>query len=292
MPFHHAYARQTPYELAFPDREFAEERLDRIEGDAQERGQEAALADPGRFLGLPAVAETLREIRDPQGDAQELQKHGVLLFHAFHFRRAGLPLYLLETHAVRYLVESGRGSAGDGEPPPPPQPSSYVQLPRQLFWIRPSEEGPPEPVDGFFWSAPDGEHLSVLVAAGIRDDRPGLSVVPLPTVPLGEAGAWLDAEIREGGRDFESTLPGGELERLYSLEAAGEVLKLVARLFRYLERFPDAARDEAAAGESGPEGPAPEGGEDAAGPPREPSPAPSRLPYRRITLERAVEEEG
>lgn len=285
MTFHDAYARRTPYELAFPDRGFAEERLDRIRHDAAERGQDAALADPGRFLTLPAVAETLREIRDPRGDAEELQKHGVLLYHAYHFRQAGLPVFLMETHAARYLVESGDGLRSEGDPPEPPEPSGYVQQPRQLFWIRPSEEGPPEPVDGLFWSAPDGRHLSVLVAAGMRDDRPGLSVVPLPALPLEEAGTWLEAGIRESGRDFESTLPGGEMERLYSLEAAGEVLKLLARTFRYVERFPDAVREEAAPEDVDT---TPERSSDAAGASesdgRSEEPAPSRLPYRRVTL--------
>lgn len=278
MPFHDAYARLTPYELAFPERDVAEERLRRIREDAHDRGQADTLADPGRFLALPGVAEVLQEIRDPRSDADAVQKHGILLFHVFHFDEAGRPFFLLDTHVVRYLVESAPFDAEDDGAPEPPEPSGYVQLPRQLFWVRPSEEEPPEPVDGLFWSAPDGERIAVLIAAGIRDDRPGLSVVPLPAVPLEEAGMWLDAEIRPTERDFESTLPGGEMERLYSLEAAGEALKLLARFFRYLELFPDAVRDEPPV-ETGKEDPAEGTGTSAEGP------RPSELPYRRITLE-------
>lgn len=284
MTFHDAYARITPYELAFPDVEVAEERLGGIRDDARERGQVPALADPGRFLTLPGVGEVLHEIRDPRSDAQAVQKHGILLYHAFHFEEGGRPLFLVETHVARYVVESGsgrEGAGGDAEEsgsgpgakapgPRPPAPSGYAQLPRNLFWIRPSGDGPPEPVDGLFWAAPDGERITVLVAAGIRGDRPGLAVVPLPTVPLDEARTWLGADVRPDGRDFESTLPGGDLERLYSLEAAGEVLKLVAGLFRYIELFPEAVREEA-----------PRDGE----PAEAEEPRASALPYRRVTLE-------
>lgn len=305
MPFHDAYARLTPYELAFPDRGFAEERLGRIREDARERGQEDSVADPGRFLALPGVAEVLQQIRDPRSDADAVQKHGILLYHLFHFEEADRSLFLLDTHAARYLVESAPfGAEDEDEAPGPPEPSGYVQLPRNLFWIRPSEDGPPEPVDGLFWSAPAGGRIAVVVTAGIRDDRPGFSVVPLPAVPLEEAGTWLDVEIRPTERDFESTLPGGEMERLYSLEAAGEALKLLARLFRYLELFPGAVREEAPerpgarekpeepespeeppdrrqTGDRAPQDEAPAGGT------REPAegPRPSALPYRRITLE-------
>lgn len=302
MPFHDAYARRTPFELAFPDPDAAADRLGRIREDARERDQADALAEPGRFPALPAVAEVLQEIRQPGTDAEALQKHAVLLYQLFHFHEAGRPLYLVGTHVARYLVESaGPGDeeapSGEGPPPPaPPAPAGYVQLPRQLFWVRPSEEGPPEPVDGLFWAAPDGERIATLVAAGMRGDRPGLSVVPLPAVPLDESASWLGAGIRPGGRDFESTLPGGELERLYSLEAAGEVLKLLARFFRYLERFPDAVLHDDPAGAPGPEGEGRDreseetepGGDPEAGggkPAGAGPPDPSALPYRRVVLE-------
>jgi len=57
--------------------------------------------------------------------------------------------------------------------------------------------------------------------------------------------------MRQAGPDFETTLPGGELEGLYSLETAGEALKLVARLFQYLSEVPAAltAREPASGGD-------------------------------------------
>jgi hypothetical protein len=120
-------------------------------------------------------------------------------------------------------------------------------------------------VDGLFWTLPPTGQLHLLLAAGLREDRPGLSVVPLPDAPFGEAGTWLDASVRERGSDFATTIPGGELTGLYSLTAAGEVLKLVARLFFFMERSPGSVRP----GERGPEGAVP---------------APSRLAYRRVGL--------
>lgn len=305
---HDAYARRTPYELAFPDEETARERFGSIRENAVERGEEAALADPGRFLALPRAAEILHEIRDPRAEPEKAHQHGVLLYHAFHFAEAGRPLFLLGTHAARYLVESAPSPPGEDGRLGPPEPAGYLQLPRHLFWTRPAEDGPPEPVDGIFWSAPGGDRIAVLLAAGLREDRPGLSVVPLPAVPLSDAPTWLETRIRSGERDFESTLPGGELDRLYSLEAAGEVLKLLARLFRYLELFPDAVtphpgrspdgeeaerEPEEAAGAEPPlaeqgTGAAESGPEEAGAlPQRAPGegPPPSALPYRRIELD-------
>lgn len=281
MPFHDDYARITPYELIFPDLASGEERLRAIREEAERRGETEALGDPGRFLALPAVAETLHEVRDPSAGAEGVQKHSILMYHAFHFLEAERPLFLLDTAAARYLVEASWTGVGSGEaPPPPPTRAGYLQLPLHLFWIRPEEDRPPEHVDGFFWSAPGDDRIAILVASGMREDRPGLSVVPLPPVPMGEAGAWLEADVRETGRDFESTLPGGDLERLHSLEAVGEVLKLLARLFVYLDRYPDAVAEEETASEPGG---SPEGEEESEAASDEPRP--SCLPYRRIELD-------
>lgn len=271
MPFHDAYARLTPFELAFPDREFVEERFARILEDGEVEADGEALRDPGRFLSLVAVTETLAELRPPGEPSERIHRHGVLLYHGFHFWAAGEPLYLLAVHGARYLVESrapaDEEAGADGAPGPrPPEPSGYLQLPRYLFWTRPTEDGTPEPVDGIFWAAPGGERLDLLAACGLREDRPGLSVVPLPSVPLADAPEWLEARVRPGGEEFESTLPGGEMERLYSFETAGEVLKLTARFFHHVASAPEAVTEE----------PPPEGDPD--GPP------PTRLQWRRVGL--------
>ncbi|MFW6199876.1 MAG: hypothetical protein ACOC8K_04825 [Gemmatimonadota bacterium] len=310
MPIHDAYARVTPFERAFPDASTAEDRMDRIRRDLEEEGMEDALGDPGRFLTLPAVAEVVHGIRDPESGGEEVQKHGIFLYHAYHFHEAGRPVHFLTTGAARYLVETAASDAAP-EPPErepadsadgddaerddagpdvsirPPEPAGYLQLPRQLFWVAPGEDATPEPVDGFFWASPAGERLSLLLIGGMREDRPGFSVVPLPPVPLSDARSWIRASIRESGPDFETTLPGGDLERLYSFETTSEVLKLVARAFRYEQRHPEAVTPEEAP-KGGAEG---DGGGGADAAPESLSkagagdgPRPTRLPYRRIHL--------
>lgn len=278
MTIHEAYARVTPFEVAFPDADTAHEWMARIREAAEADGMEAALHDPGRFLSLPAVAEVVHEMREPGTGTGQVQKHGILLFHAFHFHEAGRPVYLLRAGVARYLVETegeGRsGEAGESLRMELPARAGYLQLPRQLFWMAPTEEGPPEPVDGLFWAVPDRERLSLLVVGGMRDDRPGFSVVPLPPVPLGDAGKWLRARVREAGPDFETTLPGGELDRLYSFVATGEVLKLVARTFRYMGDHPRAV-----SGVEDPRGSAASGGPEAG------EPRPTALPFRGIHLD-------
>jgi hypothetical protein len=194
-------------------------------------------------------------------EAASLREYGVLAFHLLPFVRAGCTVLLVDTALCRALVGSWNGRGA----PAPPGPAGYVQLPRHLFWAQAVREAAPEPVDGFFWTVSTGEVLHLLVVAGVRDGRAGLSVVPVAEAPLADASGWLDAAAREEGTDFATTLPGGELQGLYSLTAAGEVLKLAARLFAHISATPGAEL----AGAPGPEGA---------------SPAPSRLAYRRVTL--------
>lgn len=271
MPQHDAYARVSPYELALPGEEFAETHFPTVAREAEARGMDAT--DPGAFVMLGTVGQALKALQGPEDDPELIRQHGLVLFHAYHFQRAGEPLFLLDTHVARYLVETS--PAGEGWSPSTPGPAGYVQLPQHLFWAEPVEDRPPESVDGFSWVVSEPGALHLLLALGLRDDRPGFSIVPLPAVPLEEAGTWAREEAREEGPDFESSLPGGELERLYSLETTGEVLKLTARTFWYLDTCPEAACPEEPT-EPGPE------------------PRPSALPYRRVRLtdERTAEDDG
>ncbi len=101
---------------------------------------------------------------------------------------------------------------------------------------------------------------------GIRKDRPGLSVVPLPSLPVAAAGEWASMQVRPEGKDFRSSLPGAELENLYSVEAGAEAVKLALRVFWYLDSFPASVAD------------------GAGGPPDGDGPRPSALTSRRIVL--------
>lgn len=279
MPVHDDYARYTPYELSLPGRDFADEQFDAIARELESRG--IRTAEPAAFVMIRAAHEALEAIGGVATEAELAREHAVLLYHAFHFHRAGEPLYLLGIHAARYLVEV---EADPKAAPSPPEPAGYLQLPRHLFWAQPLEGRPPEAVDGLFWCTPGEDRLSVLLVVGMRGDRPGLSVVAVPPVPLADAALWATEKTRAAGDDFAGTLPGAELDRLYSLETAGEVLKLVARTFWYLEENPRMVRAEKGMGVwTEPEGPEE--------PPSSEGPRPSSLRFRRIVLEQPASEE-
>jgi len=55
---------------------------------------------------------------------------------------------------------------------------------------------------------------------------------------MASAGEWVAMEVRPTGRDFQSNLPGADLENLYALEAGAEAVKLAMRVFWYLDAFP------------------------------------------------------
>jgi len=103
------------------------------------------------------------------------------------------------------------------------------------------------------------------LVTGIRPDRPGLGVIPLPPAPLDDAPIWLDLEARGTEDDFSASLPGGELDGLFGVSTAGEVFKLLARSFAYISSFQ--GRFEAETPNKG-----------------EQNPEPSCLPYTRIGL--------
>ncbi len=276
MPLHDAYARRTPFELAFPDREAADVFVHAVAEEAEARGVDPS--DRAAFSMLGSVGAAAHRLQGPDTPGGAIRDYAALLFHAFHFVREGRPVHLVDVHVARYLVD---GPAPDGVPEPPTR-AGYVQLPRHLFWVGGGGQEAAEPVDGFFWTLSSDGSIHVLVAIGMREGRPGLAVVPLPEAPWAEAEAWLDAHVREVGGDFATTLPGGELEGLYSLTAAGEVLKLAARLFAYEGAVPDAVEKHA------PPTNGRDHGDRAGAVEREPGgsqgPTPSRLPYRRIVL--------
>ncbi len=266
MSAHDAFARLTPYELSFPDLDFARRHFAAIRREAEARGVD--LADPSAFVMLAATGQALREIRGPNDDPALIHQYGFLLYHSFHFCAAREPLFLLLTGALRELLDREPEETERWVPALDP-PAGYAQLPQHLVWVRAAAGTPPESLDGFFWSREGPDRFGLLLALGIRADRPGLSVVPLSDLPLAEASEWNRMEMREDGRDFSSSLPGSDLEGLYELRSSGEALKLAARVLRRLEN---------AVGIEPASSAAPEGGAASGDGPR-----PSTLHYRRVT---------
>ncbi len=244
MPVHDAYARLTPFEIAFPD---GAERLVRtVLEESDVRG------DPGdvrTFLTSPAVGAVLEELRADGTGTDRVRSFGMLAYHAFHFARAGKPVLLVETSVARRLTEG----PGVGDEPRLPSEAGYLQLPQHLFWA-PCAGGSPESVDGFFWTRAPHGMLRLLLAMGVRRDRPGLVVAPVADAPWRDAAQWVDARARPEGADFASSMPGSEIEGLHGLESAGEVLKLLARVLAYVQRVPSALVA-GRPGEAPPEGP-------------------------------------
>jgi hypothetical protein len=256
MSVHDAYARLTPYELTFPDLESARTHFRAIRQEADAR--EVELRDPSAFVMLASTGQALREIRGPEDDPALIRQYGLLIYHSFHFFEVGEPLHLIEATALRELLD-GDPDASGWTPRLDPA-AGYLQLPQHLVWVRSSGDAPPESLDGFFWTRSGPGQFDLLLALGMRGDRPGLSVVPLSDLPIADVGEWVGVAMREHGVDFSSSLPGSEIEGLYELRSAGEALKLAARALWRLEHGPLERRPPS----------------EAAGGPR-----PSELPYHR-----------
>lgn len=229
-----AAPRLTPYDLAF-GRDALDDRLfPPIAEEAAAR--DLPLHDPERFLFLSSVGRLLQAVGgDASGSAgEELRQHGRLLFHAFHHWRAGRRTLAVDEPALRRLL--GEQPEVDAWRLTVPAPAGYLQLPTNLVWAAPAEGTPPEPADGFFWTLlREGEPaLQVLLVLGVRQDRPGFSVIPVTGIPDPEPH-WAGVDARPGGTDFETTLPGGELDRLFSIETPAEILKLASLCFWRLD---------------------------------------------------------
>jgi hypothetical protein len=239
--------RVSPYQVVFAGAPFETEHFPAIQVEAEERGADAA--NPSQFLLLGSVGRILRELLPADSPGAAVEQYGKLLFQGYHFWRFGRRTFSLELPVIRHLVESSP-RLGDWEMTSP-HPAGYVQLPANLFWATITEPGPPEPVDGLFWTmigqedpaAPPFARLDVLLPLGVRPGRPGFSVVGVGTDlgprPPGHEG---EVNVRPDGRDFANVLPGGEIEGLYALVTEAEALKLVSLVFWYMARYPEAVR--------------------------------------------------
>lgn len=234
----------TPYEIAFGEAGLENRVFPRIQAEADEHGEDPAARE--RFAFLTLAVEAARDMAPPDAGGPDLEEYRALLFHAFNFWRFGRRLYVLDTAVARYLVEAA--PVLEGWHFHMPAPSVYVQLPPKLFWASIATDIPPEPVDGFFVTVADErdpiggayQELNVLMVLGLRRGRAGFSVIPFETeVGPGIPATWADAAGREGARDFENILPGGEMAGLYSILTTTEALKLLARALWYVDQHPD-----------------------------------------------------
>jgi hypothetical protein len=230
----------TPYEMVFGEAGFETRVFPRIQSEAEARGDDPAVRERFGFLSL--VGDAAREIVPAEAGAEAMEEYRALLYHAFNFWRFGRRSYLLEPATARYLVEAAPALAGWELTLPAP--SVYIQLPPRLFWASIATDVPPEPVDGFFATVCSGtdpmgapyQHLQVLMALGLRRGRAGFSVIPFETeAGPGIPAIWAETPGRDGARDFDNILPGGEMAGLYSILTTTEALKLLARALWYVD---------------------------------------------------------
>lgn len=194
--------------------------------------------DPDQFGFLGRVADAIRTMLPEDAPPEARDELRAVLFHAWAFWHAGQPVFALQPPVARYLVEARPGLSG--WPLRLPAASVYLQLPANLFWASTAPDATPEPVDGMWVAAAEPvRRLHGLLVLGLRPDRPGFSVIRVEAeVPPGGPAAWMGARTRAQGPDFASTLPGGDLGRLYSLATPGEALKLIAGALWYLDQHP------------------------------------------------------
>lgn len=274
MPVHDAYARLTPYELLQPDGEFPSRHFAAIRDEAVETG--ADLTNPAAFVMTGAVRSALAELQpdDPESpsagrEAGAAYDHGHALFFAFHMWRAGRKLVLLARQTVTRLTST------DSEAPAPAAGwersleegrAGYVQLPQHLVWASAGDDSPPESIDGFFWAAGSGSVLHLAAVSGMHPARPGYSFLAIAPQPLATLSEWSAGPAREGGCDFSTSLPGGEIDGLVEIRTPAELLKLASRALGTIVACNPAAHDQ------------PHPKIDPAAPPGS-GPVPSSLPY-------------
>ncbi len=226
--------RTTPIELLFADEGVDLDRLGSIRAEAEEAGQDPW--NPMAVSALPSVAAWLSEIRPGGEDPHAVHAYSALVFYAMHALSSEGGLWVLPDAVARSLatpeLEALQWSAT------PPTAAGYLQLPHNLFWVQTGtdDETLAEAVDGIFWaSGPGDDGLWVMLAAGVREGRPGFSAVVMDRVPFADVALWSDQRMRAEGEDFENVLPGGDLAGFLSVATSGEALKLLARAWRQVE---------------------------------------------------------
>jgi hypothetical protein len=224
--------RRSPYELVFVEGGH-EAALQSIAQEAESRGVDPA--EPDRFFLLEAAGTLLRELRPESERSDAIARYGALLFHAFHFRAEGHPLFVVDAPTLRALLAPPR-AVGAWRLRAPAR-AGYLQLPRNLVWAPGEEESAAEPVDGFFWTfsaepIARTDRLLVALVIGMRPGRAGFGLIEAAAdVPPAPAAHWADVQARDAGEDFANILPGGEIQGLFALTSLGEVFRLASLVF-------------------------------------------------------------
>lgn len=165
-------SRENPFELAFgPWRE----RFERI----RESLAGADSADRDRFLLNREVAALLLELRPLEGYGDATEAMAGLVHHGYLFWVDGERVREIGPEDLNAVVGPTGGPA-DG-PKSGIGFARYLQLPPLAVWGL-LDEGPPEPLDGWF-AVRSGQTLSLLAVFGIRRGRAGFTTIELRGEP-------------------------------------------------------------------------------------------------------------
>lgn len=227
-------------------------------------GPAVALVRAGTLRPLLAAApETAPTAQPPQTHAWTRALH----------ERAGY--VQLPQHLV-WLEEGDDDNPGDRPPdePPPPHPAAPAGVPSHASGTSPTPGTPatlgtsatfeisttsgtpatpetpaapgtsaapdtppaPESVDGLFWAVDPGGILHLALVTGVRADRPGYGIVPVPPQSVETLPEWAAGPAREGGGDFTTALPGADLDGLLGVRTPAEVFKLAALVLGLMAR--------------------------------------------------------
>ena len=194
--------------------------------EARQRGTDPW--NPAAFAMLGAVGAAVGDL-SPE-DAPSDGDHGLAVFYAYHLWATGADLALVSSDSLRQVVRSREGPAPSGVYDALAPTAGYLQLPQHLVWLEAEDPAVPESVDGILWVVSPRGVVHLAVVAGIRSDRAGFVLVPVPPQPLTELAGWLTGPAREEGEEFGTNLPGRELDGLLGLKTPAEALKLAAGL--------------------------------------------------------------
>lgn len=256
--------RLSPYEMLFPETSFPDDRFPAIDEEARERGVDTG--NPAAFVMLGSVQGILADLRADDAAAETAHDHGGVLYFAYRMWRAGPSVASVPAGTLRELLAArpARPPQSDDWTAALSEQAGYIRLPRHLLWLEEGEAGepgdrnapdppashaaepagyegtpgalspPPESVDGLFWAADGAGAINLALVTGVRPDRPGYGIVPVPPQPLSALPEWAAGPAREGGGDFTTSLPGAELDGLFGIRTPAEVFKLAAVLLRHL----------------------------------------------------------
>ena len=276
MAIHDAYARLTPYELLLPDPEFADRHFPAVADEARERGVDPANPAAFVMLGAAQAALTELRDDDASPESAHDHGNVLYFAYRMWLAGPAVALVRADTLRGLLAATPDDTSAiqprrTDPWPRSLRERAGYVQLPQHLVWLeegdggspgdppahdqlpphpavpagaQPPAPGPPPPatspspesVDGLFWAVDPGGILHLALVTGVRGDRPGYGIVPVPPQPVETLHEWATGPAREGGGDFTTALPGADLDGLLGLRTPAEVFKLTALVLGLIAR--------------------------------------------------------